>query len=141
MVGLGIAVYFGLSEEPAPWLGSTAVAVLGVAGLLILGRPIDRSPWLRPAIAGALAIAVGFAAAQIKALMVNTRMLTERRGPTLVTGLVDNVESLPDGQRVTLHRPMVGRLSAEKAPDSVRLRLQGAQPTIRRGTPSACARC
>jgi competence protein ComEC len=133
MVGLGIAVYFGLSEEPPPWLGPTIVAGVGLAGVLMLGRPTDRSLWLRPAIVGALAIAAGFAAAQIKALAVGTQMLNERLGPTLVTGLVDRVESFPDGQRVTLRRPTIAGLSAEKAPDAVRVRLRGAQPTIRPG--------
>jgi competence protein ComEC len=131
MVGLGIAVYFGLSEEPPPWLGPTIVAGAGLAGLAMLGRPAGRSPWLRPVIVGALAIAAGFAAAQVRAVAVGTRMLNERLGPTLVTGLVDRVESFPEGQRVTLHRPTLGGLSAEKAPDAVRVRLRGAQPTIR----------
>src|SRR5512143_3497577 len=78
MVGLGIAGYFGLAEEPPFWLGATVLAAAGLACLATLGRPFDRSPWLLPAIAGALAIAAGFTAAQIKALAVDTRMLNER---------------------------------------------------------------
>ena len=41
-------------------------------------------------------------------------MLNEQLGPTLVTGLVDRVESFPDGQRVTLHRPTIAGLSARR---------------------------
>src|SRR5512132_4436167 len=124
MVDLGIAVYFGLSEEPPPWLGPMLVAGVGAAGLTLFAWPIDRLSWLRPAIVAALAIAAGFAAAQIKALAVDTRMLNERFGPTLVTGLVDRVESFPDGQRVTLRRPTIAGLSDEKAPEAVRVRLR-----------------
>src|SRR5512132_741604 len=102
------------------------VAGVGAAGLILFAWPIDRLSWLRPAIVAALAIAAGFAAAQIKALAVDTRMLNERLGPTLVTGLVDRVESFPDGQRV-LRRPTIAGLSNEKAPEAVRVRLRGAQ--------------
>jgi competence protein ComEC len=70
MVGLGIAVYFGLPEEPPQWLGPTVVAGMSVAGLVMLGRRNDRSPELLAAIVGVLAIAAGFAAGQIKALVV-----------------------------------------------------------------------
>jgi competence protein ComEC len=99
----------------------------------MLALPSDWLSWLRPAIVAALAIAAGFAAAQIKALAVDTRMLNERIGPTLVTGFVDRVESFPDGQRVTLRRPTIAGLPDEKATDAVRVRLRGAQPTIRPG--------
>src|SRR5512132_1798410 len=109
------------------------VAGVGAAGLTLFAWPIDRLSRSRPAIVAALAIAAGFAAAQIKALAVDTRMLNERLGPTLVTGLVDRVESFPDGQRVTLRRPTIAGLSDEKAPEAVRVRLRGAQPTIRPG--------
>ncbi len=133
MVGLGIAVYFGLPEEPPQWLGPTVVAGMSVAGLVILGRRNDRSPELLAAIVGALAIAAGFAAGQIKALVVDTVMLNERLGPTVVTGFVDRVESFPEGQRVTVHGSTIAGLSAEEAPDAVRIRLRGAQPVIRPG--------
>jgi competence protein ComEC len=133
MVGLGIAAYFGLSEEPPPWLGPMIVAGVGLPSLVVLGQRTDRSIWLRPAIAGGLAIAAGFAAAQIKAMAIGTRMLNERLGPTLVTGFVDRAESFPDGQRLTLHRPTIAGLLGEKAPEAVRIRLRGMQPTIRPG--------
>jgi hypothetical protein len=43
MVGLGIAAYFGLSEEPPPWLDPMIVAGVGLPGLVVLGRRTDRS--------------------------------------------------------------------------------------------------
>jgi competence protein ComEC len=60
-------------------------------------------------------------------------MLNERLGPMVVTGFVDRVESFPDGQRVTLHSLTIAELSAEEAPDAVRIKLRGAQPVIRPG--------
>jgi competence protein ComEC len=60
-------------------------------------------------------------------------MLSERLGPTLVSGRVDRVESFPDGQRLTLHRPTISLLSGSRSLEMARIRLRGAQPPIRPG--------
>ena len=65
--------------------------------------------------------------------MVGTERLNERLGPTLVSGRVDRVESFPDGQRLTLHRPAISSLPESRAPEMARIRLRGAQPPIRPG--------
>jgi competence protein ComEC len=132
LLGLGVAIYFGLSNEPPAWVGPVLAAGAAVCAILARGAG-DRSAWLFPASAGVFAVAAGFAAAQIKAVAVGTEMLNERLGPTLVTGRVDRVESFPDGQRLTLHRPAISRLTASRAPELVRIRLRGAQPPIRPG--------
>ena len=133
LLGFGVAVYFGLPEEPPAWVGPS-LAVGAAASILVLpGRAAARSTWLWPASAGVLAMVAGFAAAQVKAVAVGTEMLSGRLGPTLVTGRVDRVENFPDGQRLTLHRPTIAGLSGRDTPEAARIRLRGNQPPIRPG--------
>ena len=133
LLGLGVAVYFGLPEEPPAWVGPS-LAVGAAASILVLpGRVADQSTWLWPASAGVLAMIAGFAAAQVKAVTVGTEMLNGQLGPTLVTGRVDRVENFPDGQRLTLHRLKIAGLSVSDTPEAARIRLRGGQPPIRPG--------
>jgi competence protein ComEC len=130
LVGLGVAVYFGLA--PA-WIGPVLAVGAAVCATVSRAAIGDRSVWLWPTAAGVFAVATGFAAAQIKAAAVGTEMLNERLGPTLVSGRVDRVESFPDGQRLTLHRPTISQLSGSRSLEMARIRLRGAQPAIRPG--------
>lgn len=133
LLGVGVAIYFGLSNEPSAWIGP--VLAMGAAACAIVLRAPNggRYAWLCPAAAGVFAVAAGFSAAQIKSITVGTEMLTAQVGPTIVIGQVHRVESFPDGQRLTLHRPKIGRLPERRTPDAVRIRLRGVQPAIRPG--------
>lgn len=133
LMGFGVAVYFGLPGEPPAWFAPSLAIGAAASILVLLGRPADRSSWLRPAGAGVLAMVAGFAAAQVKAVAVGTEMLSGRLGPTLVTGRVERVENFPDGQRLTLHRPTIAGLSGRHTPEAARIRLRGGQPPIRPG--------
>jgi competence protein ComEC len=131
--GAGIATYFSLMEEPPAWPAVVLATALGVTGLYLLARPADQHPHLRPAIAAVLAVTVGFAAAQVKAVAVATKMLSERIGPTSVIGRADDLETFADGQRLTLSHAQIGGLARDKAPALLRIRLRGSQPTMRPG--------
>jgi competence protein ComEC len=133
LVGLGVAFYFSLPSEPPAWVGPVLAAGAAVCATASRAAGGDRWVWLWPTAAGVFAVAIGFAAAQIKAAAVGTEMLSERLGPTLVSGRVDRVESFPDGQRVTLHRPTISPLSGSRSLEMARIRLRGAQPAIRPG--------
>jgi competence protein ComEC len=133
LVGLGVGLYFGLPYEPPTWVGPVLAVGAAVCATVSRSAVDDRSVWLWPAAAGVFAVAIGFAAAQIKAAAVGTEMLSERRGPTLVSGRVDRVESFPDGQRLTLHRPTISLLPGSRSLEMARIRLRGAQPPIRPG--------
>ena len=133
LVGIGVAIYFSLPNEPPTWVGPVLAFGAALCSLVSRGAAEHRSAWLWPATAAVFAVAAGFAAAQIKAVVVGTEMLNERLGPTLVSGRVDRVESFPDGQRLTLHRPAISSLPESRAPEMARIRLRGAQPPIRPG--------
>lgn len=133
LVGVGIALYFGLPTEPPATLGPALAIGVALFGILATAYPALQVARLWPIAVGALAVTVGFAAAQIKAVTVGTEMLGERVGPTLVSGRVDLVEGFPDGQRLTLHRPTISGRDATRALQAVRIRLRGAQPAIRPG--------
>ena len=79
-MGFGVAVYFGLPEEPPTWFAPSLAIGAAAWILVLLGWPADRSTWLRPAGAGILAMVAGFAAAQVKAVAVGTEMLSGTSG-------------------------------------------------------------
>ncbi len=131
LLGLGIALYFALPAEPAPWTGALALAGV-VAATAAIGRlwRSQRRPLLLAGIALGLIVA-GFTAAQVRTHWVAAPVLSQRVGPIAVTGRVVGVDTFADGIRVTLAGAAArGR---ERVPPSVRMRLRGNQPTIRPG--------
>ena len=122
-LGAGIALYFALPGEPPPWLGPAAVAV--VMGLGYLAR---RRPAMVMLAIGLGLIFAGLAVAQWRTFSVAAPMLTERLGPTGVSGRVIRVESFPEGVRITLEKPRIGRLPAQ--PDA------GTDPLASEGPPA-----
>ena len=127
-LGLGVALYFALAVEPPLWLGAAGVAVAAVLG--VAGR---RRPLLLVAALGLGMIGVGFAVVQWRAAAVAAPMLKKRLGPTSVTGRVVRVETFPESVRVTLERPRIGGLAADRTPEKVCLRLRGRQPALNPG--------
>ncbi len=128
--GLGISFYFSFSFEPPFWLGA---AGMSLAGILALARL--RLKWGPGGIvlAGWVLLGVfaaGFAAAQFRTASVEGPVLTGRVGPTSVTGRVTNVETFPNGSRVTLERSRISGIRADLTPEKIRLRLRGTQPPI-----------
>ena len=116
----GNALYFSLRAEPVWWLGAGSLAVAGAAA-----APARRwAPARAPAFA-ALAIAAGFAAAQVASSRAPPAMEVPRRAVT-VTGTVRAVEALPEGLRVTLESAVLGE--GPPQPRVVRVRLRGEDP-------------
>ena len=93
-MGTGIALYFALYREPAPWAGSTALAVT-VAAI--------AAGWRRPAlrfVAVVLALAAfGFCVAQWRAHWVAAPVIEDRTRAVVVSGRVAAVETRPTGTR------------------------------------------
>jgi competence protein ComEC len=133
LVGAGIAIYFALPAEPPPWAGITLAAMAGMFCALALLSSGERYPGVRLLAVAVVAVVAGFVSAQLKTVMLATPMLSEPIGPTLVSGRVQQVETFPVGQRVTLDRLTISRLDGQPVPKSIRLRLRGAQPPIRPG--------
>ncbi|WP_374376367.1 ComEC/Rec2 family competence protein [Dongia sp.] len=123
MLAIGIAVYFGLPLEPAPWWGLAMLAV--AATLVFLSR---RQPLALLGAAALLVMALGFTAATWRTLWVEAPQLYRSLYRAEVTGRVVEIELLPGSQRVTLDALTIssektGPLAVKDLPERVRIRL------------------
>jgi competence protein ComEC len=117
----GILGYFALREEPSAWAAAPAPALL-VAALLAA----RRAPHLAWGIGLLAAAALGFAAALLHARTAPPPMAPPMRAIVL-SGLVQDVDLLPEGRRVTLAE--VRFAPGEPAqPRTLRLRLRADDP-------------
>ena len=118
LAGAGIAVYFALPAEPPLWLGPAgAVVALGLAWTA-RGRPA-----LPLALIAAGALAVGFAAAEMRSARVAAPVLAKPIGPIVVEGRVVRAETRPRGARLLLDELRIARLAASQTPARVRVRV------------------
>ena len=117
-MGAGIGLYFWLSLEPAAWVGA---ALLGAA-VVALGASWRHGGWRWPA-AAAMALALGFAAAQFEAHSVAAPVLGHRVIGVLA-GRVLAVDPLPEGARLTIAPTSLGDLAPADLPARVRVRLR-----------------
>jgi competence protein ComEC len=122
-MGLGVATYFGLSVEP-PW-ALAAATVAGSAALLFALR--GTGPW-RILVLGVFLIAIGFAAAQLRTMMVAGPVLDGKLASVRLEGRVRDVEYLPGGRRLRLGEVIVPGLP--DPPAQVRLRLTSLDPPL-----------
>ncbi|MDJ0942089.1 MAG: ComEC/Rec2 family competence protein [Kiloniellales bacterium] len=127
-LGLGIAGYFALPQEPPSWL----LLPLGL-GLLALVWLV----WQRAAprgLASALGMfGLGLFVAMLRTLTVAAPVLTEELGPGWVSGRVVEVEIVESRPRVLLRDTQIAGLPAEATPARLRLRLLRPQPGLRPG--------
>lgn len=118
----GILAYFDLPFEPAPWAGPAALLISAL--LLAAGRrralPVFFAGLL-------LAGAAGFAAAQVRTLMVAAPVL-ERGITTALGGVVESVGMTPRGRRAIVRVESLGRLPEEKLPGRARVLLLKRDP-------------
>lgn len=126
--GAGVACYFALPAEPPIWIGAVAVA-LGVA----TSWPARARHDLLAAAILATALSAGFLASQVRTLQFDGRMLPAPLDRALFVGLVDQIELLPAGQRVTLRAVDIKDLPRDRTPDRIRIRTVVAQPELRIG--------
>ena len=117
-MGAGIGIYFWLSVEPAAWIGpallTAAAAALGASW---------RYGILRWPAAVAVALALGFGAAQFEAHSVAAPVLGRRIIGTLA-GRVLAVDPLPEGSRLIIAPTNLADLAPADLPARVRVRLR-----------------
>lgn len=115
-MAIGVAGYFGLAAEPAWWAGS------GVAALAAVSIAATRNRHGLHAVAwAALALALGFAAAQIRTAMVAAPMLRAEIGPVGVEGRIAEIERRDDGARIVVSAPGIRGLAPADTPSRVRI--------------------
>ncbi len=128
--GTGIALYFSLETEPWPYFGAIVTAFL-----LILAFAARRSPRAGAAMVAAAALAgaaimAGFAAAQLQTARTDTRMIDHPLGAVAVAGKVADIETLPEGTRVTLAPDSIAHLDPGALPRLIRIKLRGTPPPL-----------
>lgn len=97
-LGLGIALYFSAGTEPPLWLGLTGLAVT----LAAAWGARKHAAWLAAALPPLL-MALGFLAAELRALQVAAPVLERPSGVVRIAGRIAEVEPLAGGgQRITL---------------------------------------
>ena len=124
-IGSGIALYFALPAEPAQWLGLSTFF-----GLVIPAWLLRRQPLLQIGLAGVAAVALGFAAAQLRTAWVAAPQLDSEIRFAEVTGDIRGVELLPAGVRVILEKVTIRDMAAAATPARVRIKLLKATDEI-----------
>ncbi len=126
--GGGIAVYFALSAEPA-WFAGASVFALAFAGAVVLrGRDAAVAACIL-----VCAAAAGFAAAQVRTAQVAGIMLPVALERALYVGVIDQIELLPAGQRITLRDVDIKDLPRDQTPSRMRIKTVVNQPELRVG--------
>lgn len=130
-LGVGVALYFTLYAEPPVWLGLTACAGL-LLGLVVLRRHAAAVFALVPLVV----VAVGFSAAQVRTISVDTVPLSERTRPLLIEARIAAVEPGPTRSRLLLERVRLGGNSKgpeRSVPSRVRVRISGEAEELEPG--------
>ena len=119
-LGLGIALYFALPEEPARWVAAAPAA-------LIVPAVILRRHAVAPVFLVLVAAGLGFAAAEVRTALVAAPVLDSRLGPVTVEGLIE-AASLNEkgGWRVRLVAPVISRLEPAATPRRIRIAIRRA---------------
>jgi len=128
-LAVGIAIYFGLPDEPPLWSGFTILALLG--GLAIVLR---RRPFVLLALAFAGAAVLGFTAAQWRTQYVAAPVLAATDQWADLTGQVLDTEIDSPGARVTLDHVTIAGLAPEATPVRIRIRLPASVAVPAPGT-------
>lgn len=126
--GTGVAVYFALPMEPPIWIGPVVLGC-GTAICWLLRR---RDPALALCIL-LTAMGAGFLAGQLRTVQFEGRMLPAPLERALFVGIVDQIELMPAGQRVTLRDVDIKDLPRDATPLRIRVRTIVAQPELRIG--------
>ena len=122
-MGAGVLAYFGLREEPGGWTLALAPALILVALLVA-----PRAPHAGWAVGLLGAAALGFAAATWHAAAAPP-IATPPRGAVMLSGIVQEVDLLPEGRRLTLSDVRFGPEEPPQ-PRSFRVRLRANDPAL-----------
>jgi competence protein ComEC len=117
LLGSGIVCYFALPYEPP-------VAALAAAPILALLAYLARQDYrVFVGLLVLLAFALGLNAAQLETRMDMRPMMDKEIGPVLIAGRLMMTEVMPDGVRLTIKDPVIGRIDPKRTPEKIRIRL------------------
>jgi competence protein ComEC len=127
-LGVGVAVYFALPEEPPLWFGP-ALALCGT----LLSLLCRRHTSLVAAAAGVTLIALGFGAASLRTALVAAPILERDVGPVRIEGRILAIDPLPSGQRLVLQDPVIASVAPDLTPARLRIKLMREAPGLEVG--------
>ncbi len=123
-LGMGVALYFSLSHEPAPWtapgLIAVALAVLLAARRWLVGFASGQQIAMLGSVL-LLSAGIGFGAAQWRANYVAAPVIAKRIGPVEISGALETLEHRRGGYRIVIENPRIGRQMPPATPAKVRL--------------------
>jgi competence protein ComEC len=127
-LGIGVAVYFGLPEEPPLWLGP----ILALCGALLSLFCRRHARFAALGVVLTL-IALGFGAAGLRTAAVAAPILERDIGPVRIEGRIQSMDPLPSGERLVLQDPAIAGLAPERTPSRVRIKLMREVPGLEIG--------
>lgn len=119
-IGTGIAGYFSLSVEPAPYVGAL------ISGIFLAGFAITSNQTIRFMIAALLAISLGFASAQYAASNAAGGGLQKRTPFVRIVGTIEKVSELRAGLRLILS-DVTSTARDISVPTRIRLSVRGPE--------------
>jgi len=128
MLGIGIAVYFQLDDEPSLWIGPSDVLLCGALAIFVRPRPL--APLLLFCL---MFTSLGFAAAQLRTWSLDAPVLDRKIGPVLIEGRILRVEPREKARRITVGSLKIGGLGADRTPERIRLRVSQRNVALRPG--------
>lgn len=130
-LGLGIAIYFELSSEPALWIGPALAAATFVAAFLAPSGSLARAIAI-----GAVAASAGFGLVAWRTASLAAPTLSRPLFSINVEGRIVDIQRLPDGVRVVLEAVRLkgnGVPPPEMMPLKVRVSLSRGAPPLNVG--------
>lgn len=128
-LGSGIALYFSLRSEPDLWL-----VFVPLTAALIVQRLVPRGTLSAALLTAVVLAASGFALAKARVELVRAPVLEKTMRNVVVSGKVLRVEPRPPrGARITIAAETVGNLTADKRPETVRIRVLSNGVTVQPG--------
>jgi competence protein ComEC len=123
--GCGIAIYFAIDREPAPWAAGLLLAAAGVATVLARHRPLAF-----PLALGAAALAAGLATATVKRAIIAHPVLVAPIWNVEIAGFVESREERERADRIVVR---VERMAGPRVGEA----LERVRVSVRKGTAPA----
>jgi competence protein ComEC len=123
--GCGIAIYFAIDREPAPWAAGLLLAAAVVATVLARHRPLAF-----PLALGAAALAAGLATATVKRAIIALPVLVAPIWNVEIAGFVESREERERADRIVVR---VERMAGPRVGEA----LERVRVSVRKGTAPA----
>lgn len=127
-IGVGIALYFGITKQPPLWFSVTAPLISGVTTYYLRNNTFVFISTLIITL-----VFVGFSSAHLRTLHLDTSMLERPFGPAGIQGRIVSMQETTSGMKVTLENLQIARMRADFVPSRVRLHVRSKETALKTG--------